>query len=133
MAFRRTIQRSLVFEAVNHLRNHATAEEIYEEVCRSHPAISRATVYRNLNLLAEEGKIRRLVSPGGADCFDHVPGQHFHIRCEKCGRMFDVDMDMKIDIDKCVRDKRGFEFTGFDLVFRGICPSCRESEAKGGK
>lgn len=133
MASRRTIQRALVYEAVINLQNHATAEAVYEEVSLKHPTISRATVYRNLHVLVEEGKIRRLVVPGGADCYDHVPVPHYHIRCEKCGKMFDVDMDLLPGLDKLVRDAHGFEFTGHDLIFRGICPVCREKHTKEGR
>ena len=53
MARRNTIQRSLVLEAVNRLHCHATADEVYEEIIKEHPTISKATVYRNLNLLSE--------------------------------------------------------------------------------
>ena len=54
MKNRNTIQRSLVLEAVNKLQCHATADQIYAEIVKEHPTISRATVYRNLNLLREE-------------------------------------------------------------------------------
>ena len=60
MKSRNTIQRSLVLEAVNRLKCHATADQIYEEIVKNHPTISRATVYRNLALLADRGEIRRL-------------------------------------------------------------------------
>ena len=60
MMKRHTIQRTLVFDAVNKLQCHATADEIYEEIAKEHPNISRATVYRNLKQLAEAGEIRRL-------------------------------------------------------------------------
>ena len=46
---RNTIQRTLVLEAVNHLRSHATAEEVYDAIVQQHPHISKGTVYRNLN------------------------------------------------------------------------------------
>ena len=55
---RNTIQRTLVLEAVNRLRFHPTAEEIYDDVIREHPHISKATVYRNLNQLAEDREIQ---------------------------------------------------------------------------
>ncbi|MDD6142906.1 MAG: transcriptional repressor, partial [bacterium] len=67
MARRNTIQRSLVLEAVNRLHSHATADEVYEEIIQEYPTISKATVYRNLNLLSEMGEIRRLEIPGSAD------------------------------------------------------------------
>ena len=61
MIKRNTIQRSLVLETVNKLKCHATADEIYEDIVKEHPNVSRATVYRNLNLLSEIGYIRKMM------------------------------------------------------------------------
>lgn len=126
MIKRNTIQRALVLEAVNKLKNHATADEIYQEIVKDHPSIGRATVYRNLNLLSETGEIRKIEIPGGADRFDHISADHCHIKCEKCGRLFDVDMDYIFGLEKNVRDDHGFTFLGYDIIFRGICPACRK-------
>lgn len=125
MIKRHTIQRSLVYEAVNKLKCHATADEIYEEIVREHSSVSRATVYRNLKQLAEAGEIRRIEVPGGADHYDHLCHDHCHVKCEKCGRLFDVDMDFVAGLEKNIRDDMGFTFTGYDILFRGICPDCR--------
>ena len=124
---RQTIQRSLVLKAVNKLQCHATADEIYEEIVAEHPNVSRATVYRNLNLLSETGHIRKIEIPGGADCFDHLCHDHCHVKCEKCGRIFDVDMEYVTGLEKNIRNDRGFSFTGYDIIFRGICPNCQKS------
>ena len=126
MKTRNTIQRILVLEAVNRLRCHATADEIYAEIAKEHPHISRATVYRNLNLLAELGEIRKLEIPGAADRFDHRCHDHCHVRCETCGRVFDVDMEYVAGLEQNIRDAHGFAFTGYDILFRGICPECRK-------
>ena len=130
MIKRNTIQRSLVLEAVNRLQCHATADEIYEEIRRDHPNISRATVYRNLNVLSEMGEIRRMETPGGADRFDHRCHDHCHVRCQKCGRVFDVDVDFITGLEQRIRDAHGFEFTGYDILFRGICPDCQNASQK---
>ena len=122
MVKRNTIQRTLVFETVNKLQNHATADEIYDAIISEHPNISRATVYRNLNLLSEMGEIRKLEIPGGPDRFDHCVDNHCHVKCERCGRLFDVDMDYISGLESNIRDTRGFDFTGYDIIFRGICP-----------
>lgn len=127
MMRRQTIQRSLVLKAVNKLQCHATADEIYEEIIKEHPNVSRATVYRNLNLLSETGHIRKIEIPGGADCFDHLCHDHCHVKCEKCGRIFDVDMEYVTGLEKNIRNDRGFSFTGYDIIFRGICPDCQKS------
>lgn len=127
MMKRNTIQRSLVFEAVNKLQSHATADEIYEEVVTEHPNVSRATVYRNLKLLSETGYIRKIEIPGGADRFDHLCHDHCHVKCEKCGRVFDVDMEYITGLEKSIKNDRGFTFTGYDILFRGVCPDCQKS------
>ncbi len=126
MIKRNTIQCALVFEAVNKLQCHATADEIYAAVAKEHPHISRGTVYRNLNRLSQMGKIRKMVIPGGADRFDHRCHEHYHVRCEKCGRVFDVDMAYIAGLEKNIKETHGFEFTGYDIIFRGICPDCRK-------
>jgi Fur family ferric uptake transcriptional regulator/Fur family peroxide stress response transcriptional regulator len=115
----------LVLEAVNKLRCHATADEIYEELVKEHPSISRATVYRNLQRLCESGEIHRLEIPGGADRFDHLSHEHYHVRCTRCGRVFDVDMDYISDLERSIRDTHGFILKGHDIVFKGVCPECR--------
>ncbi len=122
---RHTIQAALVLEAVNKLQSHATADEVYQEIVREHPHISRGTVYRNLNRLAQAGEIRKIELSGGADRFDHLCHDHCHVRCEKCGRVFDVDMEFVSGLEKNIRDLHGFQFTGYDIIFRGICPACR--------
>ena len=126
MEKRNTIQRSLVFEAVNELKCHATADEIYDAVVETHPNISRATVYRNLNLLSEMGKIRKIKVPGGADRFDHICSDHCHVRCEKCDRLFDVDMEYIPGLEQHISNTNGFKFIGYDILFRGICPDCQK-------
>ena len=63
---RNTIQRALVLEAVNSLKCHATADEIYDFIAAEHPSISKGTVYRNLNQLSEIGMIRRVEVPDSA-------------------------------------------------------------------
>ena len=124
MIQRNTIQCALVLEAVNRLHCHATADEVYDAIIKEHPTIGRATVYRNLNRLSETGKIRKLEIPDGPDRFDHLLHEHYHVKCIKCGRVFDVDMDYITDLVEKVKDTHGFQFTGHNIIFTGICPEC---------
>ena len=124
MIKRNTIQCSLVLEAVRELHCHATADEICDVIVKEHPNISKATVYRNLNRLAEIGEIRKIEIPDGPDRFDHLCHQHYHVKCTKCSRVFDVDMDYIADLGNNIKDSHGFKFTGHNIMFRGICPDC---------
>lgn len=125
MIKRQTIQYSLVLEAVNKLQRHATADEIYEEIVKTYPNISRGTVYRNLQRLCEMGEIRKREIPGEPDRFDHLCHNHYHAKCVKCGCILDVDMEYIADLEKSIRDTHGFVFAGHDIVFKGICPECK--------
>lgn len=122
---RNTIQRTLTLGAVKKLRNHPTAEEVYAEVAKEHPTISKGTVYRNLKELVENGDIYDIEVPGAASHFDHNCFEHYHARCIKCGKVVDVDLPYMADLIDKIVDKHGFEFTGYDLVFKGVCPECR--------
>ena len=121
---RNTIHKALVYEAVNRLKSHPTAEEVYRYVVKDHPNVSKATVYRNLRQLAESVEISELQLPGGAERFDHITEPHYHVRCCKCGRFADVDMKYLPGLPEHITDSNGFAITGHDIVFRGTCPEC---------
>lgn len=130
MERRNTIQRELVLQAVNEMRRHVTADEVYEFIKQEHPRIGRGTVYRNLGNLVQDGLIRRVEVPEGPDRFDFTRKEHYHVRCVECGEVFDVDMDVIPDIEKRIRDTHGIEFISYDISFKGICPTCREKSHK---
>lgn len=125
---RNTIQRSLVLESVRKHGHHATADEIYAMIEKEHPLVSRATVYRNLNVLSEEGLIRKIEIPEAADRFDHNCSEHYHARCVVCNRIADVDMDVVPELTEKIRDTGGMELIGFDIVFKAVCPECKKKK-----
>ena len=125
-ASRNTVQRALVLEAVRSLHNHPTAADVYEEVRHKHPSISRATVYRNLGVLAERGEVLRVEVPNGADRYDFVNTPHYHAKCRSCGRVFDVDMPYREHLADEITDAHGFAVDGHQIVFSGLCSDCRD-------
>lgn len=125
MTKRNSIQRSLVLEAVRELGCHATADEVYDTIVQKHPNISRGTVYRNLNLLSDMGEIRKVEIPNDANRFDHQCHEHYHAKCVKCGRVFNVEMEFVSDLEKNIKDTQGFEITGHDIIFKGVCSKCK--------
>lgn len=130
MIKRNTIQRTLVLDAVKRVKGHATADEVYHIIVREYPNISKVTVYRNLNQLAESGEILKIEVPGGADRFDAECHKHYHARCLQCGRVFDVDMEYVEDLGRMVTDTYGFTIVGYDLMFKGFCPDCKKEASE---
>lgn len=86
-----TSQRFIIYKKLLEQASHPTADQLYDEVSPDLPGLSRDTVYRTLNMLAERGLAIKLVMPGGATHFDGDVSRHHHFLCESCGRIFDFD------------------------------------------
>lgn len=124
MISRNTIQRQMVMDAVKDLQCHATANEVYDFICTSHPTISRGTVYRNLKQLSDAGRILKIENVDGPERYDHNCHDHYHIQCVGCGRVFDVEMDYMQDMAARVKSPDGFALLGHNITFKGLCPAC---------
>jgi Fe2+ or Zn2+ uptake regulation protein len=121
---RNTIQRKLIFDAVKALDIHATAEQVYDYVSDTHPSVSKATVYRNLNQMAEAGELLNIGSIKGAAHYDHNCHGHYHFICDKCERVYDVN-DFFPEICERITGMDGFHIKGHSLIFSGVCPECK--------
>ena len=128
---RMTRQRRIILEELEKMEIHPTADQLYEVVRKRIDRISLGTVYRNLELLSRSGRIKRIDTAGGKIRFDGHPGEHTHIKCEKCGKIDDLPVPGKCG-SFCQEDveSSGYLLTGTKIEFRGLCPSCRESSRK---
>ena len=124
-AQRNTVQRQIVLDAVRRLDTHPTIEEVYTEIHTTHPAISKTTVYRNLRQLARNGAIRKVSLPDGLERYDGHTAPHYHFVCNKCKRIFDVDIGYPIGLDQAVQEKYGFLVDRHETVFSGMCKECK--------
>lgn len=121
---RNTRQRRLVLDAVRTLHDHPTAEEVFAEVRCHDDHISRGTVYRNLALLAEDGSIRQLKTPGGSR-FDDRCDAHAHLICTSCGAVSDLELPYDAVADASTAHATGFADVTHYTFFEGLCPTCQ--------
>ena len=128
MERRNTRQKELVLEAVLSMKRHVTAEEVYGYVAKDHPSVGKSTVYRNLAILAEDGKILKIEVPDAPDRYDFTLARHCHLHCIRCGAVTDVETDGMPDPETFVSDRRAMRILGCDIVFKGICPVCFKTE-----
>ncbi len=119
---RHTIQKDLVLSTVMGMSCHPTAEEVFAQVSQLYPSISKATVYRNLNLLADEGTILRVAVANAPDRYDKTSHMHCHFMCRNCGKVYDYTLAQDIVIDE--RLNPGFVVNGYELVVNGRCAQC---------
>jgi len=121
---RATVQQQLVLDALKELNIHANAEQVYEYVTQIHPTISKATVYRNLGQMADDGEILNIGKISGKTHYDHNTHAHYHFICNKCNHIFDVNIDIPKICGGVLREQ-GFEIAGHHLSFHGLCQSCK--------
>lgn len=115
-------QRETIYQAVLASRAHPTAEMIHEQLRAQLPQLSLGTVYRNLRLLVEEGRLQELDGPIAR--FDGVTAPHTHLRCRRCGRVLDLEgvpYDPALDRQA---EAAGAMVESHSLVFTGLCPAC---------
>ncbi len=121
---RTTNQRLKILEYLHSVKTHPSAETVYEAVKKDLPAISLATVYRNLKLLAEQGEILKL-EINGEFRFDGDICKHAHAVCTRCNKLFDI-MDEKITKYAMKNfSMKGFTPSCVQIIFKGTCKECR--------
>lgn len=123
-----TSQRRLVFEVLLGRKDHPTADELFDAVRARSDQVSRRTVYRVLDTLAQLGLIRRVHHPGAAVRYDAKTHRHHHLVCRRCNRIVDVE-SAQLDCIALPRGPwHGFAVSDFSVQLIGLCPRCRRIE-----
>jgi Fur family peroxide stress response transcriptional regulator len=118
-----TRQRRAVLLVLAHRSDHPTADWIVAEVRKQRPGISRATVYRILETLAQSGIARKICHPGSAARFEIAGLRHHHLVCMKCERMVDL-MAPAFDKLPLPGSGSGFHIQDYSIYFVGLCSEC---------
>lgn len=120
-------QREIILEMLNQNKVHPSAEQLYMMLKEKGENVSIATVYRNLNSLAETGEILKFKTFEKNERFDSTIKPHYHFQCEKCSKIY----DLPVEITQRVKDNvshSGFEVTKFTVMVSGICPNCKSEQ-----
>lgn len=118
-------QRELIYKTVMENKVHPTAEFVYNYLKKDNPQLSLGTVYRNLQQLSDNGEINRVSIPNQPDRFDGIIEEHYHAVCQKCGKIYDIHLDEMPEVDRIVAEKTGLDITGHEIIFKTICPMCK--------
>ena len=124
-------QREMILETLKENVVHPTAEYLYEKVKEKNEKISLATLYRNLNKLAQKGIIKKIDGLDTSSHFDHNTHKHYHFICKNCGKIFDVSADVTPDLVERTSQFTDFIIKSHDVVFSGICKNCKDKISKG--
>jgi Fur family ferric uptake transcriptional regulator len=92
--------------------------------------ISQTTIYRQLEKLLAQGKIRKYLSGDGESaCYQYVEEgrlcqEHFHLKCEVCGELVHADCDLLDTIDRHLLAEHDFQINALKTVLYGTCKKC---------
>ena len=122
---RQTIQRKIILEELKRVKTHPTADGIFTLVRKTIPTITFGTVYRNLNLLRDAGKILELTCGRYSCRYDGDASQHYHFFCLKCKNVFDARIPAVENLDRKVSQKLKFQVKYHRIEFYGYCQKCK--------
>lgn len=109
-----------ILRVMRESEGHMRADEVFLACRQRGLTTSLATVYRNLNIMADRKIIGRFGVPDGSDIFDVTPAEHAHMICDECGAVCDADLgDLRAEFEK-----RLGAILSYDLTIHCICPSC---------
>lgn len=123
---RKSKQRDRILELLEDSRIHVTANWVYDQLRQEFPTLSLGNVYRNLNILVEQGEVNRLPFGSTFDVYEAAREPHCHFVCDKCGAIEDVPMPRQLHqrMDRMIHEETGHTVTGAVVEFHGWCRAC---------
>ncbi|MCK5146814.1 transcriptional repressor [bacterium] len=120
-------QRDLLLKILRNTKTHPVADWLFEEARTQMPNISRGTIYRNLGILHDEGKIKELSIRKGVLRYDGDMRKHYHISCLDCGRIDDVPHQINMLDESQIEEISEYQIYSHHLTFFGICKDCQQN------
>ena len=122
-----TPQRIVVLEEIIKDKGHRESEDIYLAIKNSKTSVSRATVYRTLNILVQNQFVRKLNLGDGRERYESKINSlhHDHLICVMCRKIIEfVDSDIEMLQEK-IANKYQFSLKRHVHQLFGICKECR--------
>ncbi|MFQ6605006.1 MAG: Fur family transcriptional regulator [Fidelibacterota bacterium] len=124
---RYTSQREAIYQELCSNNDHRDAEDIYFTLKRRGVSVSRATVYRTIDVLVRHKLARALDIGDGKVRYEHKlnPDHHDHLVCLECGEIIEfIDPEVETRQERIASD-HGFVLKHHSHQLYGICPACR--------
>jgi Fur family ferric uptake transcriptional regulator len=122
-----TQERETILNEVFSLEGHFEAEELLFSLRKKKKRVSRATVYRTLDLLVDAGLVGKADMGEKHSHYEHIFGHlhHDHLVCIRCGKVIEFS-DKRIERSmKKLCEKGGFEHISHCFQVFGYCKNCR--------
>ncbi|MBO5726766.1 MAG: transcriptional repressor [Clostridia bacterium] len=131
----KTRQKAVIEELlVKNANRHLTADDITDMLKENGNDVGRTTVYRTLERLVSDNKVRRFSMPQGESaCYQYISmgetcHEHFHLKCNKCGALFHIECEQMSLLSGHIAEHHGFAVDNLKTVLYGVCRKCAGEE-----
>ena len=131
----KTKQRETVENCLKNNKNrHLTADEITEILRSAGQDVGRTTVYRTLEKLIQEGRVRRYAAAkGDSACYQYLTDtachEHFHLKCTGCGKLLHIECEQMQKLNSHILSEHKFRVDKLQTVLYGLCEKCAERQS----
>lgn len=121
-----TQERQEIAAAFLRTDRHVEAEELLLRMREAGSAVSRATIYRTLDLLVQAGLGRKVRLGTDHYYFEHVlgRGQHEHMICLECDRVIEWYDPELADLIRENLERHRFVARRYSVQVFGVCAEC---------
>jgi len=122
-----TSEREALVREIFSIHYHFEADELLFKMKQNNVKISRATVYRTLELLVKSGLVRRVHLGEDHYHYEHVSGNshHDHLICTACGAVIEFHDEELEQRQREICERKKFTPTFHNLQILGLCDACR--------
>lgn len=122
---RSTRQRAAVKEVLAAAESFLTAQQIHDRLRSGGSSVGLTTVYRTLQLLAENDEVDILTVEGEA-MYRQCSGSHHHhhLVCRSCRRSVEIGSDGVEKWAQSVAARHGFSSASHIVEIFGVCSTC---------
>ena len=123
-------EREIIAKYIFSLQKHFTGDELFLDLKQKGYSISRATIYRTIDLLVRSSLVSKFQLQSGTYLYERNSDDHHHdhLICSKCGKIIEFHSDAIEAIQQQIADQNNFKITGHNHRICGICKECREKE-----
>ena len=118
-----TPQRLLVYSILVNAKCHLSVDDVYAEVLKTLPSVSRATVYATLECFKKQNLVKDVRIDPERSYFETRTDWHHHFLCRKCGKVLDIDIKSCSTMRNCIIGEHIIE--DFQGYFYGVCGKCK--------
>lgn len=118
-----SMQRMSIMKYLLTHKNHPTADDIYNELSKRMPTLSKTTVYNTLKLLAESKACLALTLDEKNIHYDGDTSLHGHFMCKDCMKIIDIPLN---EISLNIMESPEFIVDSMEISFYGYCTNCQK-------